>query len=374
MGKDIDVEKCGSPLPLSRTFIWACSAALTIGLMRLAQARPEWVERVYSRGLYPVVRRALSWISSCLQFSLAELLILVLVVWLIWRFGRAMRAIVRGRSTLTRACAAGGLFIVRASSVSVIGFMLLWGMNHARLPLSVSVGLPAVADREGALESLAKSLAHDLTFDVREGALDSTGFGVFSEDGEPDPRISKALEALSGSVPSMTGEPPTLRRITAWPLFARLGISGIYSPFTGEPHFNDGAPACQWPYVAFHEISHQRGFAREDEANFLGWWLCVSSGDAHYRYSGNLAALSGVLGVLQRTNAELSEKILGGLPERVLMDMRSTHEFWQRYKSPVRVLSTRVNDAYLKSQGHSQGVRSYGRMVELMLALHVREK
>jgi hypothetical protein len=27
-----------------------------------------------------------------------------------------------------------------------------------------------------------------------------------------------------------------------------------------------------------------------------------------------------------------------------------------------------VNDAYLKSQGQAQGVRSYGRMVDLLLA------
>ena len=50
-------------------------------LGRLAAAsHPEWVERIYARGLYPPLARAVSLATGFLPFSLAELLLAALVV------------------------------------------------------------------------------------------------------------------------------------------------------------------------------------------------------------------------------------------------------------------------------------------------------
>ena len=72
---------------------------------------------------------------------------------------------------------------------------------------------------------------------------------------------------------------------------SRLGLSGFYMPFTGEPNFNDAQPDFDLPYVIAHEKAHQRGFAREDEANFIAFLVCVNSTDPYLRYSGYLNAL-----------------------------------------------------------------------------------
>ncbi|MCP5023246.1 MAG: DUF3810 domain-containing protein [bacterium] len=372
MGQDDHIADGNPPLPIARTLIWLGCAGAGLGSMRLVQLRPEWVERYYSRGVYPPVRRTLSWISGHLSFSLAEALILMLAAYLLWSVGKVVVSMARGRTRWWRALASAGLLLVRVSSAVLIAFLLLWGLNHARQPLSVSAKLPEVADKRSALKLLVGSLAQDLMVDPRERGGGAPGFAVFSATGDPDPRIRTALHALTPEVPSMEGEEPALRRIGAWPIFARLGISGIFSPFTGEPHFNGGTPACQWPFEALHEIAHQRGFAREDEANFLAWWLCISSGNEHYRYSGNLAALSLALGAIWRDDPEFAADFVDSLPGHVRSDMRAVQEFWQRYQSPVRAVGSKLNDAYLKSQGQSHGVRSYGRMLDLMLSFQAR--
>ncbi len=372
MGKDHHSADGNPPLPIARTLIWVGCAGAALGFMRLAQFRPEWVERFYSQGFYPPVRRTLSWISSRLSFSLAEALILALAAYLLWSVGKVVVSIARGQTSCWRALASAGLLLVRVSSAALIAFLVLWGMNHARQPLAVSAKLPEVVEKRSALKLLLGSLAQDLRVDPREGGPRTPGFAVFLASGDPDPRIGNALQALSPEVPSMDGEEPALRRIGAWPIFARLGISGIFSPFTGEPHFNGGTPACQWPFVALHEIAHQRGFAREDEANFLAWWLCISSGNEHYRYSGNLAALSLALGAIWRDDPEFAADFVDNLPGHVRSDMRAVQGFWQRYRSPVRAVGTKLNDVYLKSQGQSHGVRSYGRMLDLMLSFQAR--
>jgi hypothetical protein len=354
-------------LPWIRTVAWLLGAGLGWWALHLSHRRPDWVERYYSQGLYPRLRKALSWISGHFPFSLAETLALLVITVLLTWLGIGIRDVLRRRTLLWQASVACILRCLRMAALAYLCFLLLWGGNHARQPLSVSSGLGPVEDKQSALEALARSLVHDLARD-HAAARTPEGFAVFDRSHQVDGRILEALQGLSSSLPHVGGDVPALRSLRFWPLFARLGISGIFIPFTGEPHFNGGMPACRWPFVAFHEIAHQRGFAREDEANFLGWVLCVSSDDAHYRYSGNLAALSSVVSALRRHDSTLANELVKNLPEPVLQDIRAVRAFWKAYESPARTLSVKMNDVYLKSQGQSHGVLSYGRMVELMLS------
>ena len=42
--------------------------------------------------------------------------------------------------------------------------------------------------------------------------------------------------------------------------------------------------------------------------------------------------------------------------------------FWDRFEGKTAEVSTKVNDTYLKAHSQTDGVLSYGRMVDLMLA------
>ena len=44
--------------------------------------------------------------------------------------------------------------------------------------------------------------------------------------------------------------------------------------------------------------------------------------------------------------------------------------FWDRFDGKVAEASTQLNDRYLKANNQEDGVRSYGRMVDLMLAYY----
>jgi hypothetical protein len=62
-------------------------------------------------------------------------------------------------------------------------------------------------------------------------------------------------------------------------------ISGVYTFFTGEANINVNFPDYTIPFTAAHELAHQRGIAREDEANFVAFLVCIESEDAYIRYS-----------------------------------------------------------------------------------------
>ena len=62
-------------------------------------------------------------------------------------------------------------------------------------------------------------------------------------------------------------------------LLCYTGITGIYSPFTGEANVNISSPDIYIPFTTLHEMAHQRGYASEDEANFLVYIACINNKD-----------------------------------------------------------------------------------------------
>jgi hypothetical protein len=145
-----------------------------------------------------------------------------------------------------------------------------------------------------------------------------------------------------------------------------LGISGIYLPFTAEANVNDILPDSQLPFTAAHELAHQGGVAPEDEANFLAYVACTLHPDADFRYSGALNAALYALGALSQGDAERARRQWKWSPA-VRRDLAALTAWNERYRGPAETAARAVNDAYLKTQGVAEGVRSYGRMVDLLV-------
>ena len=64
-----------------------------------------------------------------------------------------------------------------------------------------------------------------------------------------------------------------------------LGFTGYYNPFTGEAQVNTTVPKFLLPYITLHEMGHQLGYAKEDEANFSGYLAAANSHDTLFQYS-----------------------------------------------------------------------------------------
>ena len=62
-------------------------------------------------------------------------------------------------------------------------------------------------------------------------------------------------------------------------------------------------------------------------------------------------------------------KVLAGkYSKAVRRDLQYENAFWAKYKGKIDEISNKVNDTYLKSNGQEDGVASYGRVVDLLLA------
>ena len=156
-------------------------------------------------------------------------------------------------------------------------------------------------------------------------------------------------------------------------LMSRLGLSGFYMPFTGEPNFNAAQPEFDLPYVIAHEKAHQRGFAREDEANFMAFLICVNSTDPYVRYSGYLNALK-VVWAFGWSDPDFYGNLAERIGEGPRNDLRARAAFWARYKGSARVVAYKVNNSYLKANRIGSGAQSYSEDIALIVGYYLRTK
>ncbi len=334
----------------------------------LAARDPATVERAYARGLFPPVERILSTATGWVPFSVAEVLVLAGPLLL---FAGVIRALRRRRSGPPRRAVLVRLArVVTAAALVVLAFDLLWGFNYDRQPVARLLAYdtrPASADELAALASalvsesaaLRMGLAEDAQGalrlpDGRRGALGRAGLGFAP---------GRGLDTLP--CPAVGGRP---KLVLLSPLLSYAGISGIFIPFTGEANVNATLPDWEIPFTAAHELAHQHGYAREDEANYVGYRACREHPDRDFQYSGTFQAALYSLSALAGADRAAYGRLRGEMPAPLGRDLAVLAAWRARYQSRLGTVQDRINDAYLKTQGQREGVRSYGRLVDLLLA------
>lgn len=356
----------------NNTFIRKLSFLLFLPLGILlahgASLYPEAVEKLYASGLYRGIGPLLSSVTGFIPFSVAELLIvfipLLLVIYLsvtLYRFFRRPK----GKSAPILNFLAN---LLAAASLAYFLFVVLWGLNYCRLPFSKLAGLDAAPASLDELEAVSISLIHranGLRSQVHEGgdgvmAIAESPRAIFS-------RADKGYKAAALILPQLGGRYGAPKGVLLSIGMTYAGIGGIYFPYTGEANVNIMVPDAMLPSTACHEMAHQRGFAREDEANYISYWTCNLHPDKDFQYSGTLLALIHATNALHDYAPERYEKIRDLYSEAVLRDLQAVNEFWRRYEGPVERTSNRLNNAYLKANRQKDGVQSYGRMVDLLI-------
>ncbi|MDB4489380.1 DUF3810 domain-containing protein [bacterium] len=341
------------------------SAALL--LAAVARATPGAVEGLYSRGLYPLVASGVgqlgrgwavltgSTLRSGRFLSLSEAGLIAVAV--------------GGGLALHRAWIRGGAAAVARLSLAVSGsgalaFLLLWGLNYSRLPLAVSLDLEPTGASVEELDQVAEILEAQLLVDLV--GLDFAGLSK-----EPAEAVQVAQDAWREAgerTPALGPDAGVVVRPVLSGVIVSAGISGVFSPFTQEAHVAGHLPRPDLLFTACHELAHARGWAREDEANYLAWRVGSRASNHQLRAAARLLALGHVLGALGRADRAVLVARLDGLDPRIQSALEDRARFWDRERSPAASrAASAVNDAYLRSQGQD-GVASYGRMVDLLVA------
>lgn len=351
----------------------ASGVAVSLGTMLLSRS-PGVVETAYASAVGPRIARWLSLVTGWVPFSVAAALAMVLVGWAVGRAGRGLLRIRAGARPLPV------LFGGFGWSAGLIGSLLLlfyplWGLNYARAPLDVRLGM-TVEERIDVdeLAALTRRAARETNEAYRtlHGGADDIGEATA---GYADPVLtSRALGTGWARVASGLGMGevatrsygPVKTRGVTW-LIDFLDIAGLYVPYTGEAHVSGAQPDLSFPAVTAHEQAHQRGLARENEATFAGMLAAIHSHDPLARYSGWARVLRALQTDLVRVDRPAWTEIRPTLLPGVVRDWQDYFEYLVESRSAAAPIVEATNDAYLRAHGVPGGIESYGRVTTLLL-------
>lgn len=309
--------------------------------------------------------RTLSMLSARVPFSVAELVIGLLsaaaVVYIIFTILRLIRGGERGKRVYV-------FFVTVAAAVLVIyaGFCLLWGVYYYGDDFAAQSGLEAgeiSAEELAAVTEYFARLANDYAPGVPRDEN-----GVCATDRarvlEYSPQLyRKTVEQF----PCLVGPEIRAKGVFFSRILSYTDFTGFFSPFTGEANVNMDFPPALFAATVGHELAHQRGVAKEQEANFVSVLACLNDGDPDYCYSACLLAYTHLGNALYTADRQSWERIYESLSEEVLRDFAANRAYWRQFDTPVQTVSNTVYEGFLHSYDQVLGLRSYGACVDLLV-------
>lgn len=329
----------------------------------------QFIETYYSTAIYYLTIRPYSLLTGVFPFSLAEVIVVVTAVFVFFTLLRGLVTLFRNPAVFVSSIPAKVLRLVRPAAVLLLLFNLMWGLNYSRLTFAQISGLPVEPASVSELAGLARRLTHRAN-DLRE-LTNEDDRGVMTLPAGVRDMFNRAYlgyEKAAQIYPELGGRHGRPKGVFLSRYWSYTGIGGVYFPFTAEANVNIDMPHFMLPSAATHEMAHQRGFAREDEANYIAYLTSILHPDPDFQYSGVILALIYAMNQLHRCDTEIWREIRDEFSAGVRRDLQEWREYRERYEGVVNQISNNVNDAYLRANRQGDGVHSYGRMVDLLLA------
>lgn len=339
--------------------------ALAIGI-RVFSLYPAAVEKYYAQGIYPVLTGLMRLLLGWIPVSVGDILYGLAVIYLLRGLLRLITRIFQKNANwqywrkLLRQTLAVVLWVY-------VLFNGLWGLNYNRIGIARQLDLEVSAYTA---DELAQVI--NLTIDKLH-ALDTPALDRRDSFYRKQFLFRQALTAykeVEKIFPVLEYRHPAVKPSLYSYLGNYLGYSGYYNPFTGEAQVNTTVPLMLQPFTTSHEIGHQLGFAKENEANFVGYLAARVSPDAAVRYSVYVDLyLYASKNMVQRDSA-LARRLHEKLPPLVRKDLRDLKAFYAKYENPIEPVIRLLYGNYLKANEQPQGILSYDEVVAWVIAYY----
>lgn len=185
----------------------------------------------------------------------------------------------------------------------------------------------------------------------------------------------EALRNVSNEFEYLKGYYPNPKKIYYSNIMSQQYLAGIYFPFSMEANYNQIMYNSNFPSTICHELSHLKGYIREDEANFIAYVACIHSENEFIQYSGYLSVYYYLMDDLMEYGNEEIYMQMEEPNEYVMADdIFLTAETFDEVEENA-IISTEVwseaSDAFvetnLKMNGIESGMDNYNEVVRLLI-------
>ena len=358
-------KKIFSPFAIISVCLFA-----VIGIVHLITEKSYSFADLLNGSVSQTFRRFMASIGEIFPFSLFELLMYCIPL--------IVAVVVYGAVKVFSDKQRRARFIINFAAVILLiysGHLLALGIAHNTTPISNKMELSEVDVTEENLTETLTALVEEINTLAPSVNRDQNGvFTCGYSYSEFSKKISEAYNDFAAMYDLPKGYNSTAKGVKSGWAMCYLGIGGIYTYVTGEANVNTAYPDYDILFTAAHEMSHQRGILRENEANFVAYILLATSDDDGFRYSAALNMYSYFASALYKTDKDAYYEIAATLSPLAKIDIKTSSAVTEKYSDTIfEDISEWINDLYLESSG-SGGIVSYSRVVELVLAYRYTER
>lgn len=330
--------------------------SLITGLFALGAALlariPAVAETVFAKGISRAYITAVGYVTSALPFSLFELLVALAVVLAAVTLGRWIYWGVRHKKLKILQ---SFLRVVAVVMTVVAVYVLTATCNYHRAPVE---DVPAADLSADELEDAANlfladfnALAHTVQRDSDGKLINPYGFQGLCN------RIRAQYQTLGDYYNSFT---PTPKKLLFSDVVSAFGIIGISFQPTAEANINTNTPDGALPPLIAHELAHNKGVMREEDANLIAAYLTLTSDDPYLRYTGYLDTFGELIVALRLHKKDaLADELLKQIDPLIRRDQQDILDAYAAFDSWINDVGTFFNNLYLKLSGIEAGVGSY---------------
>lgn len=293
---------------------------------------------------------------SWIPFSLGDLLYILLGILLIYLIIKLFKKKTRSNSLFK---------ILIVLNIIYFTYQVFWGMLYFQTPIIVKLPKTEVTlevRKELALEYLEKSkTTRKLVKEDKKGVFVIKDLNAIQQEILDQQKTLPTFITQKNSSDINSFKPSLFRKTMSF-----TGILGYYNPFTAETQFNAELPSSYLPFTLSHESSHQLGFAREQEANFIGYLIGVHSKNPELRYSTEYFTLKSLLNSIVDEDEAFVKMTLENYSAEMKRDRLNEKKFVAEHQGYLNDFFGFTNNLFLKSN-QQEGSITYSYFIDLLV-------
>jgi hypothetical protein len=349
---------------MMKVWSWITLILLVI-LIKLSSVYSGFIEQYYSNGIYPVISKVQRFLFGWLPFSIGDIVygffILVILV-KTWQLLKVLFKRKFSRQYFLESLKQIIFFFL----LVYVCFYLLWGLNYSRKGIAAQLNLKMTKYSLAELDTLTNVLEQRLNYYasmVEQVQRDSfyKKKNLFHESYE-------AYKLTSNQYSFLNYQPRSIKPSLFSYAGNILGFEGYYNPFSGEGQVNTTIPIFLQPFVACHEIGHQVGYGKENEANFAGFLACRLHPSPVFRYSVYFDMYNYTINSLLRNDSVRAKQYLNALHPQVKKDYDEIKRFFSKYQNPIEPVITWIYGKYLQANNQPAGKKTYSEVIAFLIA------
>jgi hypothetical protein len=346
-------------------WFWLLLLVLIIAI-KLWSVSHDRVEVFYSKYFYYYLSVSLRFLFGWIPVSIGDILYLIAGAWLFWKVIKNLRLLFQKRYSFELFKRKLWRLLVLFAGIYII-FNIFWGLNYDRRGIGWQLHLPVVSYDSANLK-LMQSLLLQKVNETKKILLQENI--TYPGRKELFARAKICYDSATTKYPFLKYKILSVKPSLYGYLGDYLGFTGYYNPFTGEAQVNTTVPKFLLPYVALHEMGHQLGYAKEDEANFSGYLAAANSHDTLFQYSAYLDLFVYANREVFYFDSTASKQAAMQLIPEVKTDLHEWKLFNRKYRNVFEPAISWLYGKYLQANQQPKGLGSYNEVIAALLAYY----